>query len=299
MKSRLLATCVAVLAYAIIDGNAAKAERYFYINGGTSANWDSSNWCDSCANDNCTNTVPTEADAVTICPNETAVVNDLNAEALKVTLVAPTGGGHTRIEIDPSSSSENAVLTLGDSTTALESTLGDGTEIHLKSGPTYIARLVFIAASHTVSGSSGEIEGFANAAEIAIGDGLTFTSSTVINGRLKIMDDGAVNSSFMNSGKVIANSASGTLDLSTSTSIDDSSGDSASNERWQVTASGAFLRFLEAAAAMEGRVHVSSGTLRIGDDVGGDTIDVVTSGVLSHSAPGKIVVGVGDVFKAN
>lgn len=104
---------------------------------------------------------------------------------------------------------------------------------------------------------------------------------------------------FLNDGAVIANIA-GTLDLVNTGSIDDMSGDTAADPRWEVESNAsAILRFPVEPAALEGRFKVAIGTLRAGDDEDpGDAIDVVTAGALEHTS-GKIIAGEDDSFVFN
>ncbi len=147
--------------------------------------------------------------------------------------------------------------------------------------------LEFTGNDHTVTGS-GKIKGFSNLAEIAI-DNVTFTSDVKITGHLQITGAGT----FANEGSVTADNPNGILEIAMTGTIDDSVGAS-----WAVEAVGAFLRFLEEPACLRGDFIVTTGTLRAGEDIGGDDIDVVTTGSLTHTG-GKIIAGVDDSFTFN
>lgn len=190
------------------------------------------------------------------------------------------------LNIDPDAG--NATLTLGTGAAALESPV-DG-QVRLLADPTYRAALRFTTVNHTVTGS-GDIVGQDDDAEIVI-DAVALTSEVDIRGHMHIKDGTGPGSfvSFINDGAVIADAVNGTLDLGPSTIC--------GCGQWQVTASGAMLRFLTEPCDLPGSFTVSDGTLRAGTDASADDIDVCTSGDLIHTG-GKIVAGVDDSFVFN
>ncbi len=307
MKSRILLAAVAFLGYAIIDGKAANAAtRYYHSNAdawATARAWDDAD-CAGSGSDG----VPAGGDSIVICAGKTVTMtvahsaptlhieqNSVFITAAKVVTVTGSGG----LDIDPAATEQDAPGLLRVSASGGEVKLSGGGshpidgEIRVEVGN---ARLHIITSDATLSSSaspSGLVNGQNDAAEIKI-DNVTLTSAIEMHGRMRFVD-GASAGSFINQGKVIANAANGTLDYQITGTIDDTSG----SGRWQVTASGAFLRFLEEPAAMEGSFTVSNGMLQAGDDVApGDDIDVVTAGDLSHTG-GKIKALVGDSFTFN
>ncbi len=159
--------------------------------------------------------------------------------------------------------------------------------------------LSFTTNNHTVVGS-GVIDGQDASAVISIAAGITVTSSlnTVgITGHLEITGSG----SFVNQGKVYADTASGTLTISVAGVDDTDNGGtvSSTNFRWGVNASGAVLLFSVEPAAMEGDFYVHNGTLQVGvDPEGGDDIDVCTTGDTLFDG-GSITALVDDSFKCS
>ncbi len=161
------------------------------------------------------------------------------------------------------------------------------------------SELRFTTHSHTVDGS-GVIKGEHDSALISIASGITVTCSlnTVgITGHLEIVGDG----SFVNEGKVYANSAGGTLEISVASVADTDNGGTVSgiNFRWGVNASGGKLLFSNCdETSLVGDFYVHDGTLQVGEDPGGggDDIDVCTTGDILFNG-GSITAGVDDSLR--
>ncbi len=198
---------------------------------------------------------------------------DVISSNTSVDCIDVAGGGNLKINA-------NVTLTL----TGPGPSCVDGTVILIGSG----SRLAFTTNDHTVTGS-GKIKGLSNSAGIDIASGLTLTNDLKITGRMQITGAG----DFTNEGSVTADAPNGTLDIQVTGTIGDEAASS-----WAVKASGAMLRFLEEPACLQGDFTVTAGTLRAGGDVGGDDVDVVTSGSLTHTG-GKIIAGVNDSFTFN
>ncbi len=321
MKSRLIATGLAIVGYAIIDATPANAaETYTWDEGCGSTTWTCENNWDrdsgypgSAAND--VAIVVYDADnmpALNVHLDGTGGRYPLAGLNIRLDAVVKTGAfrmyidgdgdpAATRLDIDPKGGGSSYGILQVES----------GGEVHLTGGGEHYndgkirleassSKLVIKTNSATLSSDSdplGFVEGQHNDAEIRI-DNVTLTSSGVdFQGRMKFVNgDNAGN--FTNTGRVMANDANGTLDFQLTGTITDTGSDTGDdNQRWQVTASGAILRFLEDTATMSGRFLVSDGTLRAGDDAS-DNVAVVTAGDLSHTG-GMIKAGTDDYFIFN
>ncbi len=151
-------------------------------------------------------------------------------------------------------------------------------------------------------GGSGAIDGYDGSAGIEIGDSVALTSSTTIRGHLEIRNVDAESGSFVNQGRVYANSPSGNLAISVDSVTDSDNGGtvSSTNFRWGVNASQAKLLFIENdATGLVGDFFVREGTLQVGEDPeGGDDIDVCSTGDILFDG-GSIVTGDDDSFKCS
>ena len=290
MKSRLIVAAVAFLGYAILDATPANAVPKYAHNSGF---WSGANiwYAEPCDEEPGVDAgEPGAGEHATICADVVVTVNDQTAVALRVTLVSPTDPGTTFTQIDIDPAGADAMLTLGSGTSNLESTLEADSEIWLVDDVTYKAILKFVRGAstitHTVTGA-GDIVGWHDDAQIQI-DALTLslTSSVEMRGHMHIMDGTTGAGTLDNQASVVADVASGTLDIEVTGNITDPD----DSYRWQVIAGGAKLRFLsvpdgETQVDLSGSFMVSDGgELWIGEDSLSD-IDVITTGHLTLTSP--------------
>ena len=204
---------------------------YFCIDNGSWA--DAASWSDSIdGNGDCNgNTgVPTVNDHVIILSGLTCQVDDLGEGCSDITVEADA-------VVNVTSNDSFQIRGTDDVTSTITGTiylLGDESKIRVNNGP------------HTFVGS-GKIVGQHSGAQITLGGNVTLTNQITIEGILTIKDGlDPFNATFANEGTVNAN-ASGTLAIMTNELED---GESAG--LWQVSASGAVLKFdIEETAAAE------------------------------------------------
>lgn len=281
MKSRLIATGIAILGFAIIDGKAANAATYIWDEGGGSTTWtDAANW------DVGTNYPGFAANDVAIVPSTATYQPVLNVHldgtggrfciaSLNIQDDAIVKTGAFRMHICGNGSSAATRLAIDDATGGtLYGILRveAGGEVHLIGGGEHFnngeirletsTSTLSIVDNNAILSSSATPKGFVtgqdDAAEIDI-DTVTLTSTDVtIRGHMNITGTGT----FINGGRVEANNTAAADELLIDVGTLD---DTADINRWVVsTHENAHLRLNPTTQnPMEGEFVVSNGTLEI------------------------------------